>query len=320
MPRSSLMHKRARPVKLAYRLADALTARLLRARPALVVSGFWRSGTTWLLEAVASGIRGRSLFEPLQPRAGYLSALVFPGAEADWKQCFMPWAPNKLPRPLADVMERALHGRLHNLYVLRHRTVAELFSSRVVVKFVRAALCLGALKKAYQVPVLHLYRDPRAVLASVLRGGPSFAFLSRLSLRDQLLEVPDGRASYFSRWQPEIDRLDQGPPHQRIAFYWAATERCLRDHLPGVTLVAYEQLLTRGPALLRTKLLEAGVRQSFEAANLDVPSSTTARGRVGLTSVERAGGWNSELTASQAADVKAIVSSLGLDEALAPES
>src|ERR1700744_1192686 len=46
---------------------DRATHSLGLSKPVLFVSGFWRSGTTWLQEYLASGFHAKTIFEPLSP-------------------------------------------------------------------------------------------------------------------------------------------------------------------------------------------------------------------------------------------------------------
>ncbi len=49
-------------------LVDAALGLSGLARPVVLVSGFWRSGTTWLQECLVEGLEAKSIFEPLSPQ------------------------------------------------------------------------------------------------------------------------------------------------------------------------------------------------------------------------------------------------------------
>jgi hypothetical protein len=54
----------------AARAVDLITGRLGAARPVVFVSGFWRSGTTWMQELLAKSLHAKTVFEPLLPTPG----------------------------------------------------------------------------------------------------------------------------------------------------------------------------------------------------------------------------------------------------------
>ncbi len=60
--------------------------------PIVLVSGFWRSGTTWVQECLAESLGAKTIFEPLspqEPRRRAFLASRFP-ADEDALQAFIP--------------------------------------------------------------------------------------------------------------------------------------------------------------------------------------------------------------------------------------
>ncbi|MFQ5629412.1 MAG: sulfotransferase, partial [bacterium] len=201
----------------------------------LVVSGFWRSGTTWLQEYLAATLQAKTIFEPFH--------FLVPGSKnlfrfyrilkkpQGFKELFLPYCAARSLQNyplLMNDFDRALRADLPGpaVRVLR-KSVEESRLTRVVVKFTRGQLCLRAAQEAFEMPLIHIYRDPRAVVAS-MKMTDWFWLFDHLGLQEQLLKVKDGRATVFSVWADAIAEYD-GDKIARIAAYWALSEKYLED-------------------------------------------------------------------------------------------
>ena len=72
------------------------------ARPLLIVSGFWRSGTTWLQECLAESLGAKTVFEPLSPmEPKRRAALGGAFAAGDARPALVPG-----PEPVGGVPDR----------------------------------------------------------------------------------------------------------------------------------------------------------------------------------------------------------------------
>ena len=93
------------------RVVDWTLARLNVARPVVLVSGFWRSGTTWMQECLAEALAAKTVFEPLSPLDPRRRAmLVARGLPYDSLQAAMP-GPLAEDDPLWGFLDHACTGR-----------------------------------------------------------------------------------------------------------------------------------------------------------------------------------------------------------------
>jgi hypothetical protein len=315
--------------QLAYFIDRALAHRLDPSQT-LVISGFWRSGTTWLEEALREILNAKTLFEPCDPLAREMQAVhASAGVERNSYEAlrlFMPYSrPGTMESaPLREMFGKALRSESWGSWLRRFRTgLAESLKPRLVVKFVRAQLCLRAAQDTFGMPVLHVYRDPRAVIASVRKTRWHWLF-DHLSLREQLLDPRDGRAAYFERWRDAIEEYDQADAVARLAAYWALSEAFLRDSYRDeperFVCVGYEKLVQQreglfGELLARLKLKPWSER--FAVSQRD--STTTSHPQRGVPVGERVGGWKKVLSGAEIAMIESVMQRFDLEDRLASD-
>jgi len=153
----------------------------------VIIAGSGRSGTTWVLDALAEANRMRTVFEPLHPvgvPAARRYAYQYVHADANYPE-------------LRAFMDRVFSGNLHGLWAnyrirpdrfnpLRYSPIAVYlhikksagllrdYGSRknlsgYAIKFIRANLMLPWLARQYGYPTLLVVRHPCAVIASRLK-------------------------------------------------------------------------------------------------------------------------------------------------------
>ena len=264
-------------------ILDRLVATQLDPNSAVLVTGFWRSGTTWVQQILAGGLNAKSVFEPLHHHLNeYKAALVEecnpPSMSNGYLEMFMPFARCLLPDSslMRHYLRHALTGATPSHWVrkvrFRRRGIENQVSQsrfrnalhrlkdacrkRVVVKSVRAHLLIPAIQKTFNPHIVHLRRDPRSVIASLYRIGWTEKWAGKLSLVDQLLRPTDSRTSFFKSWEPEIRAYEQKSLTHRLAAYWSLCERfveSLPDH-PRRTVVPYRKICMEGSELLERRL------------------------------------------------------------------
>jgi hypothetical protein len=312
--------------ELAYWIDRALAFRFDPSET-LLLSGFWRSGTTWLQEALREVLYAKTLFEPLCPLTREAQAIHayhgVGGRSFEFLRMYMPYcSAEKVEGPLYEAFLRLLRSTSWGSWVRRFRKgLSESFRPRLVVKVVTAQLCLRSAQDTFGMPVLHVYRDPRAVIASVKKTRWSWLF-NHLSLREQLLDLPDGRGEYFGRWRDEILAYDRADPVTRIAAYWALTEKYLQESYAGyrgrLVCASYEQLVQGRERIFREVLGKLELRpwqEDFVVPRED--STTTSRAQRGASVNERVEGWKDYLSTSDIAAIDSIVTRFGLADRLA---
>lgn len=306
-------------------LVDWTLGRFLRPEAGMVVTGFWRSGTTFLLEQLTQLWQAKPLFEPFQPELPDYRAILDdlrPAgvAREDFDLYFMPFA---MDGALASYMEQTLRYRIVDERVQRSRSnliahgrkpagIPDLLvlhwlaaRPRVVVKFVRGTLLVPALRAQFGVPVFHIRRQPHGVFASFKSADWSEFQADRIRLRRLLLEIDDGRTTFFRPLSGLIDELDDGDRWQRLIGYWALTEKFVDAHREHYTIVPYKALAT-GEYDLAGQLARDGFacRQSRSP---DFNSSTTSAHGANTSAQERAESWRHELSDTEIRQVDDIV-------------
>jgi len=306
-------------------LIDRLYGEKLSVKDSFVITGFWRSGTTWLQCAIAEAVQGRSVFEPFHWKVEEYLDLVNahlrpPTTVRSYLKAFMPYCSDfEKDEALCSFIQGVMTGSVRASWLHRGRSIM-LFPppSRAVVKFVRGQLIQPAYRCDKYPALIHMRRDPRAVLASLLRDNWG-RWMHNLSLRDQLLRPDDGRAKYFSRWTEDIEKADRDTFPVRAATYWALTERFVSDQgLPesGGVLIRYEEAcLERDEYLNQVLSTMLPDDCPIKPKHLGGDSPTTQNGRSSVVE-DRIYGWKDELTTAQIEDVESVVRRFELDDSL----
>lgn len=295
----------------------------------LVVSGFWRSGTTWLQESLSALLGAKTIFEPFHYRVPLARELFrYYGLckkPAPVRELFMPCCcePNLAAQPfLQRYFDAALRGSLTGEIVRVLRTgVDESQCTRVVTKFTRGHLSLAAAHASFGMPLVHVRRDPRSVIASARMTSWSWLF-DHLDLPEQLLQVKDGRRRLFAPHAAALREYNTDTV-SRMAAYWAMTENVMHQAFglqqkERAVIVCYEALSLGGAAALLELLEQLGFESVDEAGLHTVgrDSFSTSVGRQGMTAEQRVRGWQRVLSMQEAQRIVDVVCELGMERGL----
>lgn len=251
--------------------------RMPHVREALLVTGFWRSGTTWIQQAVARSWHAKTVFEPFSPEN------TRQHREASG-QLRMPLHLDPTSRDLYENSMRGFGRGRFTLYA-RDRT-RDAFRTRVVTKYVRLGFALDDLLAERPLPAIHLRRHPAAVVNSFRNAswhwGPADARLTDAYPED----LP---VAQFLR---EHDTNDL----TRIGALWAASEAAVQRAVDAgrTTLLSYEHA-TRDGHQVDAALAAVGIRCA--PVDLAFDSRTTSAATRGQSSAVRADAWRTSLPA-----------------------
>jgi len=297
-----------------------------------VLTGFWRSGTTWLLEALSKGLGAKPVFEPLVPEVTGYRAYVEKNylGEDETRKGFMPFCAGSLAMEpvLRAHLVRSLTGAVPGVFVRAARfsvrrseerrsmgpfgsVVARLRDSgrlRVVTKFTRAHLLLPLLQSEFSPTLIHIRRDPRAVVGSLSRQAWA-GWVDSMSLEDYLLRTGDGRRDVFSQWTDQIRRCDRAGPVARIAGYWSLVEWYVDQFSSGdEVIVRFEQIVGEGSGYLNDRLsVVPGV--SVLEEELTAESKTSKE----KSRDQRMLGWKERLSSKEIEEIEDTVRMFGMD-------
>lgn len=230
----------------------------------LFLLGLGRGGSTWVLDALAGANNLPTVFEPFQPErvkgAGKYGFYYVPDNDpAPGLKAFMDevlagergrlWTkyrinPGHLWHGFGIFTSK---GRLKNQYLKHKDLVRKYFKyrrplpGRPLVKFIRANLMAGWLKKTYDAPVLVLLRHPGAVAESKNRlESWDSAPVLRSFLADPVL-----RRDYLDKVDlPDIEGLSRVAG---FAMQWCVEVLVVLDQAArnGLTVVSYEGLVAK---------------------------------------------------------------------------
>jgi hypothetical protein len=241
------------------------------ARPAVLVTGFWRSGTTWMQQYLAAALDAKTVFEPLSPvNVARERMLIDKGISCfDLREAQIP-GPSDSDICFWKYLDRAFQCRQLSAFELICRTrISDSLRHAVVVKDVRMQLNLHAAHLRYGVPVVHMRRHPCAVVSSLLAAKNwswSFARTRLCDVLEPLRQViaSDGKLAHI-----DFDEFDDGVV-SRIAAYWSVTEVLAEKSLNNqkwAIVVPYEEAV-KFPELYLRAICEI---ISFEPTSIPCP-------------------------------------------------
>ncbi len=293
---------RIRQAVIRARLIDSALAHLRLVKPVVLVSGFWRSGTTWLQECLAESLVAKTVFEPLSPldpeRRVQLGGRFL--GDEDALQAFVPASLSE-DDPTWALLEAAVTGRRGSNFRLScRRDVAESLRRKVVVKDVRLQFNLPAIHRRFDIPVIHIRRHPCAVVASLLAANWHWSF-ERVRLSTLLPHLP----------ARVVDRFDTDAL-SRCAASWALTEAHVSQSLhdePWARLVSYEEMVD-GPDATLTDLCRWMGLAEMRTAAFERPSASIDPADFAVPDRRRHDRWRSLLSTAEMERIETIVDEL----------
>ncbi|MBN1274284.1 MAG: sulfotransferase [Candidatus Aminicenantes bacterium] len=307
---------------------DHLFSGTIDTSKSIIVSGFWRSGTTWLQQLLASVSRAKSVFEPFYPEVLWNHKTFIyrnlPNKSSCFLQTYMPFYEHDFSTNLEmkSFLDKVITSDIKSVWLRRGRkNISDSFHRRTVIKMVRGQLCLNAIHKTFHCTIVHIYRDPRAILASVKRGNWWKDWLDSFSLREQLLEQPDNRNTFFGKWKEDIVRYDRQSPEQRVVAYWALTElyvqHCISQYGTPINFICYDDLYSHGKQIIYNILDRVHLSyDKKEEIDLDMPSSTSRHKRDLLSFEQKKNSWKNELKPRISHLAESIAVRFGLEDRL----
>lgn len=299
--------RRTRFDNTAARLVDRSLGALGAAGPCLLVSGFWRSGTTWLQETLATALGAKTVFEPLSPMEPARRAALAAQNPDDSEDLMQATIPGPLAVDADDwrYLDRTCRGSLATEYLMScRRDVAESFRRDIVVKDVRLQANLAAFHRRHDVPVVHVRRHPCAVVASLAAANWhwSFANVTLAALLPRL-----GPVLAAGERDDLVERFDTDPG-ARIATFWAVTERLAAAELadqPWGALVSYEAFALAPYKVLDQLCGRLRLRQT-SPVDASTPSASVSPEAFAAYRTPPQERWRSQLSGTDAARIRAI--------------
>jgi len=275
-------------------------------KPPIILSGFWRSGTTWIQQVIAESICAKTQFEPLEPNA---LLPLHGGANFDLIQgAYIPLTWDVFSEKDCRFLDLAFKGvspKRSGFNYLARTSFKECFSDRVVVKFVRAQFILPVLMQRYGAQgVIHISRHPMAVIQSLMNAKWEWDFAD-IDLSD--LYWRENELSICPLWE-ELKVYKNAPKEEKIAALWALSEREVRQS-ENIFFVKYEELL-KEPDIGFANLLKTLGLQVHKEVDYSKDSPVTALNRVGASLEERLNSWRTNMPHDTQIKVRAVLRNL----------
>lgn len=281
----------------------------------VVISGFWRSGTTWLQQQVRDAMNAKTIFEPLSPEGGHVwDALPKDASQAD-SNIYMPPTLSSMSAKDLKVLKDALLGvgRYHFTYYLessvdgqlKNKLVGQL-KNKLVVKFTRAGFILEDLSRMTTWPILHIRRHPAAVFASLKNTNWPWNISDINVSKAFSLNAVRGDEKATAIFEL-LNRYN----HSSAAFitaYWALSEKHAQKAIEDetATLLDYNELVD-GAIQISDVLRSCGMDPKFDV-QADIPSAVTSEGRDQLSPAQRKNDWQNRLNDEELADIEKTLS------------
>jgi hypothetical protein len=276
-----------------------------------LVTGFWRSGTTWLQEVLADALHAKTIFEPCSVKAHppFNCSARFPGRDLTMQEAYMPLSFASFDRSDLKFLDGVFSGYCYSSFTFEcRRSLREAFRRRVIIKLVRAPFLIASLLQRYRVRGIHITRHPCAVVESLLRAKWDWSF-EQVKF-GQIFPAPQDVPGTLGRDLEILMRYDQRPGFERIAAFWAFTEKHVaKINDERFTKIAYETLVKQGSELFPALVESVGGRMD-RPLNIDKASTQTSPDRKMISGFERTDSWRRALHPAMSDRIEAVVSDL----------
>lgn len=278
---------------------DMAVGRVLRPRIGAIINGFWRSGTTWVQEAMASAANAKTIFETLSAQCSAASNLFdcIGISGNDCQNAFMPGLDLIKRRDIHEYLDSSFYGKERSSFQrLCRGSVRESMRRTIIVKGVRFHFILTTLSERYHAPILHIRRHPCAVIASLSKVAWGWTFDSvRL---ETLLEASSAGCHDEVRQRAAIAiRKFDGDVISRIAAYWAVAEWVAQQQVAqtdSARIVWYEDLMDDPQRAIRDLcgFCALPIRRSFDPER---NSPVTSKAGKTVRPADRRQAWRNQM-------------------------
>ncbi|MDN2482552.1 sulfotransferase domain-containing protein [Vibrio agarivorans] len=289
---------------------DQIVAKTQKVQPVLI-TGYWRSGTTWVQNVLAAGIGAKTLFEPLEPNT------LLPLYNGRIKEVapYVPLSFDVLSKDDLRFLDLAFAGispKYQQFNYLSRVNLQEAFRHNVVVKLVRGQYISGDLKERYNLSnVLHVSRHPMAVTYSMLRTDWEWSIheadFAQLYAKEHDMPLPDDKQAILDT----LLRFNNQPPECKIAATWALAEKYTEEQ-SHTRVFRYEDLVTHPERQFQAMAQQIGHALTLPN-NISAASVVTAKDRTHIDTESRLHSWRDKLDSQKQSNIRSVLRELWPD-------
>lgn len=276
----------------------------------ILINGFWRSGTTWIQENIATANEAKTIFEPLCSFAKppYLKKKLERDKNAKVQlEPYMPLSIEEFSDEDWKYMDQLLKGFSVPVFNYSNRRSIIMPAHRTVVKTIRAPFILNDLMRYFKdLKVVHISRHPCAVIASLKYAkwrwnmdGVKFS---------ELYDVANIKDPELKNDVEILLSYDDQEGYKKFAAFWAITEKYATriDDKDRFYHMFYENLVYE---------TDEEFEKTYEFLNIEnpkeilaeKPSIVSAMDRKNLTKKERTESWRGRLSSEEIDNIQDIV-------------
>ncbi len=287
---------------------DQLSSFNKKPSDAIIISGFWRSGTTFFFELIQKLTNGKVVSEPFEfrfkPSRKYHLKKNFMTSNGNYITEMYPYIPiNSKDLNLLIFIEKLTKGSIGDYKTHRRKPLKNSFKSPVIVKFVRANLAIGAIQNHFACKTIFILRHPAAIVASILRGEGMRYFLTIDYFKDIFTLQSHLMKDYLHHYSHLLSK-DNYNPIEYITLYWCITNIVpllqIQTNNFNPYIIYYEEFMLNQNSSIQdlVRYLETDKNNSH---NIDMfeNSSTTRSNRINSSLHDRIFGWKNELQPDQ---------------------
>lgn len=316
-----------------FALVDHFLSFGLSTKDNIMVYGFWRSGTTFIMEQVAAITSSRSYFEPLllkipgnwpvkyaRRHSPELHKFIIPD-ELN-RHPYLYIGTNQSESGIDTFINQMMVGKVSSKWTRKSRPLKYAFKKNISLKLVRANLMAAYLSKRYSCKSVFVLRHPCGIIASMTRkhkkrknkgsietGLNSAAFIDSILYQESLVR------DYLSPFLNAINKWKTNE-FNRIILVWAITNyvplKQIKDGKFKPFFILYEALVldSKCYSQLAEYLNNQPIGQGV-GNYLDRDSATVQGERGSVPPMKRLFSWRDELSPTQVQTVYEICASFG---------
>lgn len=288
---------------------DYIQSKRVQTSEAILINGFWRSGTTYFMEYIERLLNRRTFFEPLHYSVDQAKALHtsmgFRIKGDEVKQGYPFTLPEAEHSEYDAFYEAMLHGKVSTPWTRWNRKPNRYLQKDVIVKSVRANFIAPYLVNRFGANNIFIIRHPAAVLSSITRkGSGADAILQSVGSNkfiDLLLaEIEKGDPEKINKDIENAVEHYRGNVINNVILSW-----CICNYIPlqYIKEERYNPLLINYESFFLDDITKGNlydylsINNKINSSNFN--SSTTKKDRKNISTYQRLYSWHKDLTAEQ---------------------